>query len=976
MFWRFYAFFVLLCIPTYLFASFEIAEVMPNTSDDINFEYITLKNISSSSQSLSGYMLEDASGKRYTFTWTTLLSKERKQFFRPQTKIILNNTDESLKLFSHTGAKIDEISYMTSTKGIFLNFEDIEIVAVETYISGEVYVSDEVILPPPDIILPPAEIEVRTSPEVRFLLQRPSYVTQSGSSDIYICDPKQTECKVNFDLTSSFSADVPERNYVCEISFWSGNISWEENKCNPNTVNFPAGTFEVEFRIRHKQAISIFSKKKIQVIHNISQNNISESGSLTLETSSWVIIPILSSPEIILSRQIPSYITQSGSSNMFICDPKQSECKVNFDLRNSFSGAFLEKDYLCEIDFGFWIFTGEENKCNPNTVIFPLGISEVQFRIFHKNNHSIFSEKNIQIYHFLPSSNILSSGVGFSILSLIEIEQKPFRIAILSPEIQIQKGLTGSGTNFFCEKELCKANLKYKKIHSLERCFWNFGEGITGSEKTNKSCNPGIVTFWPGIHELFLKVYESSREKNAQTVRFFIHNLQMWEEILQDKKFPEETFLLKQIFWSIKLQGKLSKEKIISENKLFCNWVQKCFVNLEGVLSEKPVKGRKLRYVWLRNGEVFSEKLNPSGLWIQEWSHEILFQVYETDMLQSEVRWNIIVSQEKNNTLTNSWKISQETAFLDRNYSGLIFWNILPNPKGNDIKEFIEIKNSSWELRRLGGCFLADSSKKYILPDDILEAGAWRYLFRGETGITLGNSKETLSLSCGGEMLEVQSFERSIKDDELISGEIFSGFSLEEVLTLVPKNIQEKYFEKSLLFSFLILKRDGLKISGTTFPNTKIDLLSEGKVIMTFYSDTSWKFLLKTKDIFAGEHRFDIRLSQGDSNYMFLDFKNLVISPAQRSSWFQKAVRKKKTAIVKIPKLLVSREIPADIWVIEPELSTQEKILFLFLVCVVGILVFGHIFFLIFPKKLFYSFAPSVEMMRFQTRQKLVLLGV
>lgn len=68
MFWRFYAFFVLLCIPTYLFASFEIAEVMPNTSDDINFEYITLKNISSSSQSLSGYMLEDASGKRYTFT--------------------------------------------------------------------------------------------------------------------------------------------------------------------------------------------------------------------------------------------------------------------------------------------------------------------------------------------------------------------------------------------------------------------------------------------------------------------------------------------------------------------------------------------------------------------------------------------------------------------------------------------------------------------------------------------------------------------------------------------------------------------------------------------------------------------------------------------------------------------------------------------------------------------------------------------
>lgn len=168
-----------------------------------------------------------------------------------------------------------------------------------------------------------------------------------------------------------------------------------------------------------------------------------------------------------------------------------------------------------------------------------------------------------------------------------------------------------------------------------------------------------------------------------------------------------------------------------------------------------------------------------------------------------------------------------------------MFGKILPNPKGNDIKEFIEIKNTSSETRKLGGCFIADSSKKYELPDEVLSSGTSRYFFRGETGITLGNAKETLTLSCGGSVIEVQMFERKLRDDELITGEIFSGFTLEEVLTLVPTDLHETYLKKSLSLSFLILKRDGLKISGSTFPNTKIELFSEGKNIATFTSDAS-----------------------------------------------------------------------------------------------------------------------------------------
>jgi hypothetical protein len=48
-------------------ANFEIAEVFPNTVDDSNLEYITIKNNYEETKSLSGFILEDTSGKQFTF---------------------------------------------------------------------------------------------------------------------------------------------------------------------------------------------------------------------------------------------------------------------------------------------------------------------------------------------------------------------------------------------------------------------------------------------------------------------------------------------------------------------------------------------------------------------------------------------------------------------------------------------------------------------------------------------------------------------------------------------------------------------------------------------------------------------------------------------------------------------------------------------------------------------------------------------
>jgi hypothetical protein len=97
-------------------AFFEIIEVMPNTTDDKTLEYITLKNISPTAHSLSGYILSDKK-KQYAIPSDVFLEPgERREFFRPETKLILNNSNEEIYLHSPQGEIIDAVEYETSTK--------------------------------------------------------------------------------------------------------------------------------------------------------------------------------------------------------------------------------------------------------------------------------------------------------------------------------------------------------------------------------------------------------------------------------------------------------------------------------------------------------------------------------------------------------------------------------------------------------------------------------------------------------------------------------------------------------------------------------------------------------------------------------------------------------------------------------------------------------------------------------------------
>lgn len=116
-------------------------------------------------------------------------------------------------------------------------------------------------------------------------------------------------------------------------------------------------------------------------------------------------------PDIVFVFQNPSYVIDKNTLlSEFTCDNTQSDCKVNLDFSSSFTGGFSASNYTCLLDFGMGNLTGEESKCNPNTIIFT-GSSDyiVHVKIIQKTNPSIFSERTI-IFH---SGNVIvttSSG--------------------------------------------------------------------------------------------------------------------------------------------------------------------------------------------------------------------------------------------------------------------------------------------------------------------------------------------------------------------------------------------------------------------------------------------------------------------------------------------------------------------------------------------------------------------------------------
>ena len=111
-------------------------------------------------------------------------------------------------------------------------------------------------------------------------------------------------------------------------------------------------------------------------------------------------------------------------------------------------------------------------------------------------------------------------------------------------------------------------------------------------------------------------------------------------------------------------------------------------------------------------------------------------------------RANVIDEQDRSSNIAP--KVSSSTVFSadESDFPAeIIISEILPNPKGDDSGEFIEIKNNSLVQANLSGWFFKNKEKKYIFPDDtIIFPGSFIVFYKTATKISIVNTMGKIEL--------------------------------------------------------------------------------------------------------------------------------------------------------------------------------------------------------------------------------------
>ncbi len=522
------------------------------------------------------------------------------------------------------------------------------------------------------------------TPKILWAFQNPSYLLNKDDIlDNYICDKSKNSCKVNLDLRDSFTWWLNEKDFLCEIDFgfWSWVLSWEENKCNPSTVVFWTWSFDLKFKIISKNDISLYSTWSF-IIKNDYNEEIS-SWDLNDKTSSWWLdestnsgstnpwntnsgiinsATKLETPKVLWSFQNPSYLLNKDDIlDNYICDKFRDSCKVNLDLRDSFTWWLNEKDFLCEIDFGFWswVLSWEENKCNPSMVVFWTWIFDLKFKITSRNNTDLYST-----WSFIIENNKIAI-IDNPISSWWWNSYKPKQSIILN-NIIVQSWLKLNSKNqYFCDKKICSVNLNYENNNKNLLCHWYFWGWIFSTKWTDKKCNPGYVKFGVWKHKIKLKVYDKNYKSNFKELFFEFENIFWTQNLLEEKKEKDTKLVfdynkIKNLkFWNISVnpQGNDNFEYI----EIINNWVDT--VNLKHCILDDKLKWGSKQYIFYKDYFVFPRskkkiyrsetKLNLNNKWDE-------VNLFCWKKLIDKIKWNFTVKSwylvnHKNTQITSSF---------------------------------------------------------------------------------------------------------------------------------------------------------------------------------------------------------------------------------------------------------------------------------------------------------------------------------
>ncbi|MDD2486760.1 MAG: lamin tail domain-containing protein [Candidatus Gracilibacteria bacterium] len=503
-----------------------------------------------------------------------------------------------------------------------------------------------------------------------------------------------------------------------------------------------------------------------------SGNTIEVGSGLVISSGSQedVVNPGFTIPEISYVFQSPTYLQQSGTG-IYICDGSKAECKMNLNMENSFSG-YKMSDYSCSIDFGFQ--TGEENKCNPNIVTFGTGYFQVRLRISNIDDISDFKEKSFYV------DNLPKTDMSFQ------------KNEIPDPIIEIQSGLD---SELSCNKEDCSVNFNgegsFSGIsESGYLCSWNF-PGADYSSGITDSCNPGYIHYPPGSYSVTLRISDKHDISNFKEKTIMIRNIFTKTVFLNNTDNITADNVHIGFNSKINVQGAIDgKIRYMESKTLFCHQ-DECSVNLEGAIDRAL---RNIRYLWnFGNGTIFEGK-NPKSIRYTKGEYVVNMKAIDHYGTESQDYIIIKVLGSEKDEADKKKDIKEEEINIDMDsiFRYIRLSSIMPNPKGNDNLEWIELQNIGQKEMNIRSCKIEaktlKSSKYYKIKNDlVLNPGSSLKLYKNITKLSLNNTAGTVNLTCGTGLVDTLSWNMRIMDDIVIDRtSSFSG-STDKIKPMLAK---------------------------------------------------------------------------------------------------------------------------------------------------------------------------------------------
>lgn len=339
-----------------------------------------------------------------------------------------------------------------------------------------------------------------------FGFQSPTYLLEKDLAFwtwevIYNCDSSKTECKINLDFRNTFTWELNESDFICSLDFWFWTwiLTWQENKCNPNSIIIPEWIFDLKYSIINKQNYNFAWTWSFKIINNWYKQKEKIS---SISSNSWWWNNNSKSKEYIwkIDIEVQSWLDQNNTCEKVISN-------INFIYDDT------DKNVECKWSFTWWDFSDwTEKKCNPWYVKYWPWEYRVKLKVIDKNYPDNYETTDFYFTNIYKKEE-LNPKID------IQWVQAKYKIRIWNKII----------CNWVSQ---CSVNFTWNESNwEIEKYFWDFWNG----ENYEKS-NPTSIKFWLWIHKIIFKIYDKDWNFKESSFEVEVRDNIITEEELKEEK--------------------------------------------------------------------------------------------------------------------------------------------------------------------------------------------------------------------------------------------------------------------------------------------------------------------------------------------------------------------------------------------------------------------------------------------------------